>query len=425
MDNNKEDFFYKVINQARDIKLTERERTSLFTTVDAFVKKNPLKAGLPATEPTRTQPVKSPFFSPDWFHAFSQRSHNYYMAMALAILAVFGTGSSFAAQNSLPGDILYPIKVNILEEVKSIFLPSSLRPEYEILRTQTRIDEVKKLAEQDRLSDDVKASVAARIDGHISVVKKDISDLQQKGDLKQVLAISNNLESALDQSQDVIDTVDQNNAPKVAFVKDLISDSREETVKTREGIEEQVLAKQTDDENTKEIAQAKLDVTEKTLADIDTKLALVTNTQTETETGGDTSEVGGPSDNLPENQSENLKTTVALKTPATFGVKSAKIAAPAADTTPTIEDLVTQAKDLFQQGQEKMDNKEYSEAFRLFRESNYLTQIIEFRLGQTGDIGNELDTVLKDIDSPDSDVTTGISDEPTTTVVKDTKSTKH
>lgn len=389
MENNK-DLFYKLVGEAKQIKLTERERNSLILAVDTFVAKNPIrKQEDPITQPSGSQPIKSPFFKQDWFFAFSQRSHNYYLAGALTLLAIFGTGTSFAAQAALPGDILYPVKVNILEEVKAVFLPSALKPEYEIQRVQTRISEVKTLAEQDRLSDDIKVSVAAQIDSHISTVKKDISDLKQKGDIKHVLATSASLESALDESQNQIESLaKEEGVVKVAFMKDIIEDKKEDVVKDREVIEDQIYTQKTNDENTLEIAKAKFEATQKNLAIIEAKLAEVDVQKVET--------------------GAEVAKALSVQTDIALSATSAKLAAPASESvstpTPTVQELVAQAQELLMQGKEKMDNKEYNEAFRIFREANYLTQVIDFRIGEDVDIGSELDSLLNDINVSDSGV---------------------
>lgn len=381
MENNK-DLFNKIVGEAKQIKLTERERNSLILAVDAFVEKNPIKKTAPVSQSAGPQPVASPFFKKDWFFAFSQQSHNYYLAGALAVIAIFGTGTSFAAQGSLPGDILYPVKVNILEEVKSVFLPSTRKPEYEIERTQTRIKEVKKLAEQNKLSDDIKVSVAAQIDDHISTVKKDISNLREKGDIKHVLAISTSLETALDESQEQIQTLTEEDASvEVAFVKDIIETKKEDVVKDREVIEDQIYTQNTNDENTQEIAKAKLQSTQKVIASIEARLAKADVKKEEVDVEIESA----------------TATTLSLASDVSAPATNTKIAAPT-EVVPTVEELVAQAQELLKQGQEKMDAQEYNDAFRIFREANYLTQIIEFRLGESEDIGAELDALLEDID---------------------------
>lgn len=400
MENNKQDIFYTVINKAKEITLTSQERNSLFQSVDAFVARNPIKKSA-QVQSVLPAPVKSPFFAQDWFFAFSQRSHNFYIATALVVLVVFGTGTSFASQNTLPGDLLYPIKVNVLEEVKAQFLPSSSRPVYEIKRAQARVGEVKKLAAQNKLSDEVKVAVAARLDDHIATVKKEISTYKEKGDLKHVLEISNSLELALANSQNEISTLedDQSQASQVAFVRDIIDDSKEEAVKTRETIEEEIFVKQINDESTLEIARAKSEITKKSLDEIKQRLAIADKAATNPQNSD-----GGQDVSTLSLEMSTFATTVADE--PTISAKSAvqaKVAAPE-PVVPTIEDLIVQADDLFKQGQEKMDAKEYNEAFRLFREANYITQIIEFRLGASSDIVSELDTVLQDINLSDSEV---------------------
>ncbi len=390
MENNK-DLFYKLVGEAKEIKLTERERNSLISAVDAFVLKNPIKKDISIGASTNPQPIKSPFFNKDWFFAFSERSHNYYFAGAFVLLAIFGTGSALASQSSLPGDILYPIKVNVLEEVKAVFLPSTLKPEYEIHRAQTRISEVKELAEQDRLSDDIKISVAAQIDSHISTVKKNINDLKQKGDIKHVLAISTSLETALDAGQDQIESIAKDDdVVQVAFMKDIIEDKKEDVIKDREVIEDQIYVQKTNDENTFEIAKAKFESVQKNLSSIETVLA-----KTDVESLNVQTDIMAPlASSLEVNKNSTEDSALAVNAKA---ATHAKLAAPVAP--PTIEELVSQAQELLIQGKERMDAGEYNEAFGIFREANYLTQVIKFRLGEIKDVGAELETLFNDTDA--------------------------
>lgn len=399
--NNKEDIFNTLVSKAKEIKLSERERTTLFQTVDAFVARNPIKEQTSAEPQYNPQPIKSPFFKQDWFFAFSQRSHNYYAAMALTIVAIFGTGTSFASQSSLPGDILYPVKVNILEEVKAVFLPTTLKPTYEIERAQTRIKEVKELAQQNRLSDDVKVSVAARIDNHISTVKKDITEFQEKGDLKHVLAISNSLESALSESEEQIETLEEGeDASKIAFVKDIIQESKEDAVKDREVIEDEIYTRQINDDKTFEIAKARFDATQKVLKSLENKMEKIAVSDTNVMSVDDSVSTGIVSDEVALLQTMSLSVSTADNPEVSA---NAKIAAPQTVEL-SLDDLVLQARELLTQGEEKMKNKEYTEAFRIFREASYVTQIIEFQLGQSTDIGAELESLLNDINFADSEI---------------------
>ena len=174
---NGQDIFLKIAEKAKSAKLTERERETLFLTVDTYVGSNKSQS---------SRPIKSPFamggvlpFVSSW-HAHGTR-----MAIVVLMLVIFGAGgTSLAAQNSLPGDFFYPIRVNVNEEIRAIFLSSSARSEYEVERAKKRVEEAKELVVQNRMSPEIQDKIATRLNSHIARVQRDIDDLTQKGELK-------------------------------------------------------------------------------------------------------------------------------------------------------------------------------------------------------------------------------------------------
>ena len=84
------------------VSLNEDERMHLWQSLMNHIEKNP--AMVP---------------SPHGF--FSQRSYMSIIALGVIVLLFAGTSVSFAAERSLPGDALYPIKIGVNEKVRSYF----------------------------------------------------------------------------------------------------------------------------------------------------------------------------------------------------------------------------------------------------------------------------------------------------------------
>ena len=114
MKKEKRDIFKEVIESARSVKLTERERASLFSVVDSYVKKNP--ALEPAVAPvlgekkSAVAPIhaaKSEFLRNDlrWF-SFMSASVTRMTSFAVIFFLILGGGTSFAAGAALPPDFL-------------------------------------------------------------------------------------------------------------------------------------------------------------------------------------------------------------------------------------------------------------------------------------------------------------------------------
>ncbi|MBI4134525.1 MAG: hypothetical protein HY471_00235 [Candidatus Sungbacteria bacterium] len=98
-----------------------------------------------------------------------------FIAMALA------GGTSAAAEKALPGDILYPVKVGINEEVRAAFAVSAeAKTDWESRRAERRLEEAAKLIEGKRLDSETAANVETRFEAHAAKVKERIEALREK-----------------------------------------------------------------------------------------------------------------------------------------------------------------------------------------------------------------------------------------------------
>lgn len=83
------------------------------------------------------------------------------------ITAILGGGVSFASENSLPGDLLYPIKVSVNEEVRAaLAVNDESKADWEARRAERRFEEAVRLAAEERLDDKLEASVEEAIERH-------------------------------------------------------------------------------------------------------------------------------------------------------------------------------------------------------------------------------------------------------------------
>jgi hypothetical protein len=105
----------------------------------------------------------------------------------LAALMLFLAGSvgvSAAAENALPGDALYPVKVSVNERVGAAFaLSDEAKASYDTALADTRLAEAETLAEEGRLSTTTEANLAASFsanadsaEGHIAKLESDAPD---------------------------------------------------------------------------------------------------------------------------------------------------------------------------------------------------------------------------------------------------------
>lgn len=119
-------------------------------------------------------------------------------ATATLTLFVFLGGISFAAEYALPGNILYPIKINVNEELRSLTgFSSEDRAGWEAKRAERRLREAQELALLGRLEGDVREELESRFETHLKNARKNISQIRIFGQLEEANQIASSFESAL------------------------------------------------------------------------------------------------------------------------------------------------------------------------------------------------------------------------------------
>ncbi len=177
-------------NYGQSIRLGDKEKSALRTvlivhmsapsTFKPFPEKNAFKT-VSSLRPT-------PFVFPLWIR---------YTATTLTLFVFLG-GISFAAEHALPGDILYPIKITVNEELRSLAVFSSEdRAGWEAKRAERRLREAQKLALLGRLEGTVREDLESRFETHLKNARKNISKIRIFGQVEEANQITSNFESAL------------------------------------------------------------------------------------------------------------------------------------------------------------------------------------------------------------------------------------
>jgi|GEM_PF-817384 len=173
-------------------------------------------------------------------------------ALVIALVVTSSTfGVSLAATNALPGDILYPVKVNINEEVKSALLTSDKdRIEWDRQRAELRLSEASQLAAEGRLNPARQEEVSRRFAQHTEAVVNSVLAVEKK-DPVLAAEVSTEFEASLDTHEAVLARliVEQNDIPDEG-ARDLVEQVRSaalEAGKIREDAEEKIAVNQTED----------------------------------------------------------------------------------------------------------------------------------------------------------------------------------
>jgi len=126
-------------------------------------------------------------------------------ALVAVLVLALGGGTAFAAQGSLPGDSLYPVKVNFNEPIRTaLAFSATAQAGVHSELAQERLKEAEELASQNRLDDVVEAAVVIRVERHLARAKQHISELEGEGKVEEAAALNSNLEATLQAHEDII-----------------------------------------------------------------------------------------------------------------------------------------------------------------------------------------------------------------------------
>lgn len=126
--------------------------------------------------------------------------------MTIAILiAIFMSGSvSYAAEGAIPGDILYPVKIHVNENVESAFAVSSeSEAELEAEFAERRLVEAEVLRAESRLDEKTKAELRAQFNAHTRDMEVDLRELADD-DSERAEEISSDFEATLTEHVDTL-----------------------------------------------------------------------------------------------------------------------------------------------------------------------------------------------------------------------------
>jgi tetratricopeptide (TPR) repeat protein len=188
----------KVITDLRRIALSSNEKREIKASVFERINKKEFAEGS----------VVSPFSG----ILLAARSHA--IAFAVMVLVIFaGTGMSVAAEDSLPGDSLYGIKIYLNENLRTaIALNPSQKAHWNSRRAERRLEEAQKLASEGRLTDEVEGELERRFSSHALDAYSAIQDLEQRDDLDAAITAISGLESLISAHQEILSNqLDKNN----------------------------------------------------------------------------------------------------------------------------------------------------------------------------------------------------------------------
>lgn len=157
--------------KAKSIRLSAAERRDLRDRLVSYMEYHPL----PKTSSATRQPEET--ILSEAYTTVRMRSVGYVTGV-LAMLVLIGV--PVVAERAMPGDTLYPVKVQFNEELRSTlaFSPYA-KVEWETERLERRLSEARLLADEGRLTNEIEAEVAQAVQTHSEAAKQEIAEIRE------------------------------------------------------------------------------------------------------------------------------------------------------------------------------------------------------------------------------------------------------
>lgn len=132
----------------------------------------------------------------------------YMTAFALAILLFVSGGMTYAAEGSLPGDLLYPVKLHVSEPVRQyLSFSTESKAQLEAELAKKRLAEAEEMAANGTLDSTVAADLEANFKAHADRAGSYVRELSANGNADAAATISTNLETSLLGHGKILDTL--------------------------------------------------------------------------------------------------------------------------------------------------------------------------------------------------------------------------
>src|SRR3989344_1918947 len=127
-------------------------------------------------------------------------------AFAAVFVLIIGGGTAAAAEGALPGDILYPVKVHVNEEMRATLTVSpKAKADWQVVRAERRLEEAATLALSGKLDDATRAELDTNLDAHVKLASENKQKLEDKNDISDASEVRMNINAVLIARENILD----------------------------------------------------------------------------------------------------------------------------------------------------------------------------------------------------------------------------
>lgn len=181
---------------SREIRLTGDEKSAMRQALVQFARENPI---MHTAEAKHSRAVVSPY-------SFMRKARGLKILSATVIGGILIGGTvSFAAEGALPGNVLYPVKTEINERVRSM---ASVTPQakagWDVVLVERRLSEMKEVGLMETVSLETKEVARANVKKYTERAQKRIVELDDSDDDEGALMVAENLARILQAHETIL-----------------------------------------------------------------------------------------------------------------------------------------------------------------------------------------------------------------------------
>ena len=182
------------IRAATKVRMDDAARERTRALLSEYVKMRPVRVVEPAPVPGPLSGV-SAFFMRHSMPAF-----------AAVFVLIIGGGTAAAAEGALPGDVLYPIKVHVNEEMRATLATSAkAKADWQVSRAERRLEEAATLALAGKLDDATRAELDTNLDAHVKIADENRKQLEDENEAADASEVDTNIHAVLIARENILD----------------------------------------------------------------------------------------------------------------------------------------------------------------------------------------------------------------------------
>jgi len=141
--------------------------------------------------------------------AFSHFQFRIYSGLAAVLILIIGVGgTAYASEDALPGDVLYPVKVNISEPIQTALVPSDKgKAAWHAILAERRLEEAAQLAAKGTLTPDTQEEIAANFNEQVDASDENADQLERHGDMLGSLSVRSDLDARLTAHEQILGVI--------------------------------------------------------------------------------------------------------------------------------------------------------------------------------------------------------------------------